>query len=116
METIIINNLIFRHYGVLLLYGQHLAINQLVGRKQIRVVIGEQLLDQSSANSNPAYVNNSIRLNFHCWHTAERFAKFAFILGHYNQSDLETYRNDTTAQPYVSQTQLFIYSRFILLI
>ena len=92
-----------RHYGVLLLYGQHLAINHLVAKKEIRIFIASDMLDQSSTNSNPAYIKQGIRLNLHCWHTDNRFSKFAFKLGHYKQSELETYRNDTTAQAYVSK-------------
>ena len=72
--------LIKRHYGVLLLYGQHLALNHLVGQNQIRMVIGNNLLDQSTTDANPSYVQQNIRLNFHCWHTNDRFSKFAFKL------------------------------------
>ena len=35
----------------------------------------------------------------------ERFSKFAFKMGHYNQTDLEKYHNDTTAQAYVSESK-----------
>ncbi len=94
---------IFRHYGVLLLYGQHLALNHLVATKQIRIIIGHQLLDQSTTDKSTQYVQQGIRLNLHCWHTDERFSKFAFKLGHYNKTDLEKFRNDTTAQAYVSE-------------
>ncbi|CAF0809552.1 unnamed protein product [Adineta ricciae] len=94
------------HYGVLLLYGQHLAINHLVGTNQIRVVIGHNLLDQSSTDASQAYVQNGIRLNLHCWHTNDRFSKFAFKLGHYNKTELEKYRNDTTAQAYAMRMAL----------
>jgi hypothetical protein len=94
-----------RHYGVLLLYGQHLALNHLVGINQIRVIIGHDLLDQSTTDKSPEYIRNGIRLNLHCWHTDERFSKFAFKLGRYNQTDLEKYRNDKTAQAYVSEKQ-----------
>jgi hypothetical protein len=93
---------IFRHYGVLLLYGQHLALNHLVAIREVRVIIGHDLLDQSTTNKSPEYVQQGIRLNLHCWHTNERFSKFAFKLGQYNQTELEIYRNDTTAQAYVS--------------
>ncbi len=65
------------------------------------MVIGAELLDQSSTDANPEYVKNGIRLNLHCWHTNDRFSKFAFKLGHYKQSELEKFRNDTTAQAYV---------------
>ena len=86
---------------MLLLYGQHLALNHLVARNEIRVLIGHNLLDQSTTDDTVAYVKNGIRLNLHCWHTENRFSKFAFKLGHYNQSELEKYRNDTTVQAYV---------------
>lgn len=91
----------FRHYGVLLLYGQHLALNHLVAMNEIRILIGNKLLDQSTTDKSVQYVQQSPRLNLHCWHTAERFSKFAFKMGQYNQTDLEMYRNDTTAQAYV---------------
>jgi hypothetical protein len=97
--------LIFRHYGVLLLYGQHLALNHLVATNQVRVVIGIYLLDQLTTDKSPQNLQEGIRLNFHCWHTNERFSKFAFKLGQYNQSELELYRNDTTAQAYVSEKE-----------
>jgi uncharacterized protein YllA (UPF0747 family) len=96
---------IFRHYGVLLLYGQHLALNHLVATHQIRIIIGHNLLDQSTTDKSTQYVQQGIRLNLHCWHTDERFSKFAFKLGHYNQTDLEKFRNDTTAQAYVSERE-----------
>jgi hypothetical protein len=65
------------------------------------VIIGHTLLDQSTTDKSIQYVQQGIRLNLHCWHTNERFSKFAFKLGHYNQTELEKYRNDTTAQAYV---------------
>ena len=89
----------------MLLYGQHLALNHLVGTNQIRIFIGTELLDQSSTDNTTPYVQQSTRLNFHCWHTSDRFSKFAFKMGHYNQSELELYRNDTTARAYVSQNR-----------
>ena len=60
-------------------------------------------------NKDPAYLSKSVRLNFHCWHTNERFSKFAFKLGQYNRSELATYRNDTTAQAYVSHAHFTAY-------
>lgn len=94
-----------RHYGVLLLYGQHLALNHLVARNEIRIVIGHNLLDQSTTDKSTQYLQQSPRLNLHCWHTNERFSKFAFKMGHYNQTDLAMYRNDTTAQAYVRKLE-----------
>ena len=91
-----------RHYGVLLLYGQHLALNHLVAQNELHLIIGQNLLDQSTTNTNPQYVREGIRLNLHCWHTDDRFSKFAFKMGHYNRTELEKFRNDTTVQAYVS--------------
>ena len=93
----------YRHYGVLLLYGQHLALNHLVGTNQIRIVIGQNLLDQSTTDDSLQYIQQGIRLNLHCWHTDKRFSKFAFKLGQYNRSELEIYRNDKTAVAYVRE-------------
>ena len=90
----------------MLLYGQHLALNHLVGTNQIRMIIGSDLLDQSSTDTTTAYVQQGTRLNLHCWHTNDRFSKFAFKLGHYKQSELEKYRNDTTAQAFVSPNRI----------
>ena len=92
-----------RHYGVLLLYGQHLALNHLVAQNALRLIIGQNLLDQSTTNTDPKYVKEGIRLNLHCWHTDDRFSKFAFKMGHYNQSELTKYQHDTTVQAYVSR-------------
>ena len=93
-----------RHYGVLLLYGQHLAINHLVARGQTRVVVGHNLLDQSTTDDTVPYVKSGVRLNLHCWHTDLRFSKFYFKANRYNDSELIQYVNDTTARAYVSVT------------
>ncbi|UJR27829.1 hypothetical protein I4U23_009097 [Adineta vaga] len=94
------------HYGVLLLYGQHLALNHLAATNQIRIVIGHSLLDQSTTDKSTQYISQGTRLNLHCWHTNERFSKFAFKLGQYNRSELELYRDDKTAQAYAMRMAL----------
>ncbi|CAF3740625.1 unnamed protein product [Rotaria sordida] len=94
------------HYGVLLLYGQHLALNHLVAINQIQILIGENLLDQSSTDNTVEYITQGTRLNLHCWHTDERFSKFAFKAGQYNRSELEKYKNDKTAQAYAMRMAL----------
>ncbi len=83
-----------------------MALNHLVGENRIRMVIASDKLDQSTTDPTPQYVQSGIRLNLHCWHTDNRFSKFAFKLGHYKQGELETYRNDTTAQAYVNQNKI----------
>ncbi|CAM2722764.1 unnamed protein product [Rotaria socialis] len=94
------------HYGVLLLYGQHLALNHLSATNQIRIIIGHNLLDQSTTDDTLPYVQQGIRLNLHCWHTNNRFSKFAFKLGQYNRTELELYRNDTTAKAFAMRMAL----------
>ncbi|CAF4603953.1 unnamed protein product [Rotaria sp. Silwood1] len=94
------------HYGVLLLYGQHLALNHLVGINQIRILIGHNLLDQSTTDNTVQYITQGTRLNLHCWHTDLPFSKFVFKMGKYNQTDLEKYKNDKTAQAYAMRMAL----------
>lgn len=90
-----------RHYGVLLLYGQHLAVNHLVGINQIRLIISYELLDQSTTDDTTEYVQRGTRLNLHGRHAPDKFSKMAFKEGRYNETDLEKYRNDTTVLAYV---------------
>ncbi|CAF4711066.1 unnamed protein product, partial [Rotaria sp. Silwood1] len=94
------------HYGVLLLYGQQLALNHLVGINQIRILIGHNLLDQLTTDDRVEYVQKGIRLNLHCWHTDLPFSKFVFKMGKYNQTDLEKYKNGKTAQAYAMRMAL----------
>lgn len=69
----------------------------------MHVVIASDRLDQGTTDANPGFIKSGIRLNLHCWHTDFRFSKFAFKLGHYNQTELEKYKNDETAQAYVKE-------------
>ncbi|CAF1496172.1 unnamed protein product, partial [Rotaria sordida] len=94
------------HYGVLLLYGQHLALNHLVAINQIRILIGQHLLDQSTTDNTVEYITQGTRLNLHCWHTDERFSKFAFKDGEYNRTELKQYKDDKSAQAYAMRMAL----------
>ncbi|CAF3335262.1 unnamed protein product [Rotaria sp. Silwood2] len=69
-------------------------------------MIGDNLLDQSTTDSTVQYAQQGIRLNLHCWHTDLPFSKFAFKMNHYNQTDLEKYKNDTTTQAYAMRMAL----------
>lgn len=68
------------HYGVLLLYGQSLALNHLIASQQINVVKLANLLDHHSGN------NDSIHsaINIHVFHDNNLFSKFAFRMGKYD--------------------------------
>jgi hypothetical protein len=72
------------HYGVLLLYGQHLGLNHLIGSQQLNVVKLENQLDYPSGN------NHSIfnMLHIHVFHGDNLFSKFVFKVGKYNNITL----------------------------
>ncbi|CAF0768936.1 unnamed protein product [Didymodactylos carnosus] len=88
------------HYGVLLLYGQHLAINHLVAQRNLSVRIAHEMLDQSTTNNDTNYMKQNLRLVLHCWHTDVPFSKFAFKMGHYNKTDPKQFIDKPTAQAY----------------
>ncbi|CAF3036092.1 unnamed protein product [Rotaria sp. Silwood2] len=69
-------------------------------------MIGDNLLDQSTTDDTLPYVQKGTRLNLHCWHTNIPFSKFAFKMGHYNQTHLEKYKNDKTVQAYAMRMAL----------
>lgn len=73
------------HYGVLLLYGQHLGLNHLIGSQQLNVVKLENQLDYPSGN------NHSIfnMLHIHVFHGDNLFSKFVFKVGKYNNITLD---------------------------
>lgn len=68
------------HYGVLLLYGQNLGMNHLIGAKQINVPKLFNYIDHPS--SNPESVNEVIHI--HVYHGPDIFSKFAFKMGKYD--------------------------------
>lgn len=68
------------HYGVLLLYGQTLALNHLIASEQAHVVKLENHLDYPSGNSHSI---NKV-LNIHVFHGDDMFSKFAFMAGKYD--------------------------------
>ena len=69
------------HYGVLLLYGQSLALNHLIAAKQLNVVKLEGLIDYGSGNTE--LINT--KLHIHVFHGGDMFSKFAFKSGEYRQ-------------------------------
>lgn len=68
------------HYGVLLLYGQHLGLNHLIATNQINVVKLNDMLDYPSANTES--INEKIHI--HVFHGDDLFSKFAFKNGDYD--------------------------------
>lgn len=78
------------HYGVLLLYGQHVALNHLIASKTFHVVHLHNLLDYPSGNDESIFS----KLHIHVYHGDDIFSKFLFRLGRYNYTLLEG-KNDT---------------------
>jgi hypothetical protein len=90
------------HYGVLSMYGTHLAVNHLVSSEKLHVQNGDQLLDQSTTNNDQNEIEQKNRLHLHCWHTDVQFSKFQFKINAYNHIDPHTLINDTSSKGYVS--------------
>lgn len=89
------------HYGVLSMYGTHMAVNHLLVAEKLEIKKADQLLDQSTTNKDPYDLEKNNRLHLHCWHTEKRFSKFQFKAGTYNQIHPRTLLNDSSAQAYV---------------
>lgn len=93
------------HYGVLSMYGTHLAVNHLLMSERLDIRKATELLDQSTNNNDLYDLEKNGRLHLHCWHTDEKFSKFRFKNGDYNLIHPRTLINDTSAQAYVSLTK-----------
>ena len=90
------------HYGVLLLYGGHLAINHLVAVEGFDVGLASELLDQGVTSTDQTDIQRNVRLHLHCWHGDNPFSKFAFKVGKYDTINSTTLFNDTSSSGYVS--------------
>ena len=84
------------HYGVLLLYGQNLALNHLIATNQINVVKLHDHLDY------PSYFSNNINtmLHIHVFHGDDMFSKFQFKAGKYD--NLNPYNENTNIAKFYS--------------
>lgn len=73
------------HYGVLLLYGQHLMLNHLIAAKQINVIKLEKLIDYPSGNN----ISIFKILHIHVFHGENLFSKFMFKTGKYDNMTID---------------------------
>ncbi|CAF0832434.1 unnamed protein product [Rotaria sp. Silwood1] len=94
------------HYGVLSMYGTHLAVNHLLISEKLDIKKADELLDQSTTDTNQDNLEKNHRLHLHCWHTDKQFSKFAFKAGKYNHIHPRTLINDTSAQAYAMRMAL----------
>lgn len=92
------------HYGVLSMYGTHLAVNHLLASEKLDIRKADHLLDQSTTNKDQHDLEKNNRLHLHCWHTEKPFSKFQFKANKYNSIDPHSLINDRSAQAYVRRT------------
>jgi hypothetical protein len=69
------------HYGVLLLYGQHMALNHLIGSDQLFLTKLEDHIDFPSGNDESVFKH----LHIHVFHSDNMFSKFVYRAGKYDQ-------------------------------
>ena len=72
------------HYGVLLLYGQNLAMNHLISSKQMNITNLESLIDFPSTLEE----NISSKVHIHVFHGSNMFSKKFFKAGVYDNMTL----------------------------
>ena len=79
------------HYGVLLLYGQSLAMNHLIDTNQLNVVKLDKYLDY------PSYYDENVFkvLHIHVFHGNIMFSKFEFKKGNYDDMKYDSTSNST---------------------
>lgn len=69
------------HYGVLLLYGQHLALNHLIASQQLNVIKLVNHIDYPSGNNDSIFK----MIHIHVFHGEGFFSKSMFKAGRYDQ-------------------------------
>lgn len=80
------------HWAVLLLYGGHIALNQLGNV----VKAGDDFKMDYGSTSDTKITDMTIK-HAHCWHTEQMFSKFQFGAGNYDKEDFTQKGNmDTT--------------------
>jgi len=94
------------HYGVLSMYGTHLAVNHLIIAENLQVIKADKILDQSATVTDVNGIEKNNRLHLHCWHGEKDFSKFKFKMGLYNSTFVQTIINNTSPQGYVSEVNL----------
>ena len=68
------------HYGVLLLYGQNIAMNHLIETKQLNIIKINEMIDVPTDTEISIFKT----LHLHVYHGNNLFSKFNFKLGEYD--------------------------------
>ncbi len=90
-----------------------MAFNHLVLNESINLGLAHHFLDQPSTNQDRYDLEKNNRLHIHCWHTFDRFSKFGFKAGEYNNLNPNSFINDTSAAGFVSRIILKRKTMFI---
>ena len=73
------------HFGVLSMYGAHIALNHFAGFQKINVVKLDDLIDYPSANTEDV----DTKMHIHVFHGDDMFSKFEFKLGKYDSMNVD---------------------------
>jgi hypothetical protein len=85
------------HYGVLLLYGQNLGMNHLIGSSQLNLIALSDYIDYPSSSSKRSIFKI---LHIHVYHSEELFSKFMFKMNRYTNLTLSDYDASNTSEVY----------------
>jgi hypothetical protein len=90
------------HFGVLSMYGAHLAVNHYWDQKKINFAKLNAFFDQGTSGNNHRMMglNGAVDkvVHLHTWHSEELFSKFKFKEGAYDQMEVPI--NQTLIVPY----------------
>ena len=84
------------HWPVILLYGGHIAVNQ-IPKHQLLVTNSGSSINMDFGSTSKAPLPTTV-LHIHCWHTDDQFSKFTFQSGGYSSLDLTPYVNMESSQ------------------
>lgn len=85
------------HWPVLLLYGGHIALNQIPVSKILRSTEGVMELDKGTASA--AAMTHATK-HLHCYHSEDFFSKFQFQALKYANRDITEYTSMNSTQSY----------------
>ena len=89
----------FWHWPVLLLYGGHIALNQVPLKQIVKSTDGVMELDKGTGGTTPM---TAATKHLHCYHGEEFFSKFKFYAGQYKDMDISQYSAMESTQSYAA--------------
>ena len=89
------------HWPVLLLYGGHIAVNQIPIDRVLITTSDIGMVNVDFGTTTNSTMTDSI-LHLHCWHTEQLFSKFRFAMGQYKNLDLSPYLDLNSTSSYAT--------------